>query len=273
MPKMNPADGSTEHRLSGKESENVSAALRSSTGTYSAAPAFHSDDVQHVANYRALSVLAIFSLLIGLASSLSLLAKGFLLLPLSGLAVALLALRRIALSDGRLAGRGTAIAGLVLCVAFGAAALTRDAVSRYLRTSQAEEFAAQWLALVASNETAQAFKATYEGARPPAPPEPGVPPPTKTPYDAFLSDPLIQQIVAAGDDATIQYVDTLEFAPQSRQVVVVRQQFSVVPADSEKTSHARPTQVVLTLQRASFRGDRDKRWLVMRHEAPSSADN
>jgi hypothetical protein len=272
---MNRADDSMEQAAANKESDAPPSAGHHRGGAtrpaFSDAPAFHSDDVEHVANYRALSVLALLGLLLGIASPFSFLAKGFLLLPLCGFAVSLLALRRIALSDGRLAGRWAAITGLALCVTCGAAAITREAVYRHLRTSHAQKFATQWLALVAAHETDQAFKATYLGARPPAPPEPGMPVSPKTPYETFLSDPLIQQIMAAGKDAKIHYVNTLEFTPQTRQDVFVRQQFSIVPADgSAKTGSTDPIEAYLTLQRSRFRGDPYSRWLVTRFE-PTAA--
>jgi hypothetical protein len=212
-------------------------------------------------------VLALFGLLIGLASLLILVSKVFLLLPLVGAAISLLALRRISFSEGRLAGRWAAIIGLALCVASGATAITRDAVVRSMRTSQAEQFAHDWLTLVASNDTDQAFKTTYEGARPLTPPDPGMPPPEKTPYETFLSDPLIQKIVAAGKDAKIQLVNTLEFVPQTRQNVVVRQQFAITPAgDAAKVGSTDPIAAFLTLQRSHFRGVSDSRWLVIRFD-------
>jgi hypothetical protein len=264
---MNHTDESTQQGVTSQETQSAPSAPRSSLPAFSAAPAFHSDDVEHVANYYAVSVLALISLLIGLMAPLYVLSKAFLLLPLGGIAISLLALRRISLSEGRLAGRWAASIGLTLCVASGAAGLTRDFAFRYGRTNQAKQFASSWLALVASNDLERAFKATYNGARPLAPPEPGVPPPEKTPYETFVSDPLIQQIVAAGKDADIRYVDTLGFAPQTRQDVFIRQEFAISPAvETAQADAVEPVQVYLSLQRSRFRGDRDSRWLVTRYE-------
>lgn len=234
-----------------------------------AEPAFHSDDVEHVANYRSLSVLALFSLLIGLASPLILFGKAFLVLPLIGIALALLALRQIAISENRLAGRWAATVGLVLCVAAGASALTRNAVVRQLHTNQAEAFARAWLAQVASNHLEQAFKHTSEGARPPAPPEPGMPPPEKTPYEAFISDPGIRKITAAGNNANLELVDTLDYTAPSRYVTTVHQRFRIVPAgNSTKSAAADPFDVDLTLLRSEYIAER-MHWLVTRYELPN----
>jgi hypothetical protein len=231
-----------------------------------AEPAFHSDDVEHVADYQSLSVLALFSLLIGLTSPLSLFGKGFLLLPLSGIALSLIAMRRIAASEGRLAGRWAASIGLVLCVLAGAGAVARNSVARHMRTNQAENFARAWLMRITSDQLEQAFKLTYDGARPLAPREPGMPPPEKTPFEIFISDPCIQKITAAGKDAAVELVDTLHYTPQTRRVVSVQQRFRIIPTgDPAKSASNDPIEVDLTLLRSHFRAER-MHWLVSRFQ-------
>jgi hypothetical protein len=240
----------------------------------SAAPAFHSDDVEHVANYQSISVLALISLLFGLASPLCFFTKGFLLLPLVGLAFSLLALRQIALSEGRLAGRWPAVIGLVLCVACGAGAITRNSTTRFLRTSKAEQFARKWLMQVASNELEEAFRLTLDGARPPAPQEPGAPAPAKSPYEMFVEDPLIQKIKSAGKDARIELDETLDFIPLTRREVIVRQRFRITPGNgSTKAGAAEAFEVYLTLQRSHFPGKSETHWLVMRYDPTNTPAN
>jgi hypothetical protein len=229
----------------------------------SAAPAFNADDVNNVAEYRSLSVLAIISLLIGLASPLCLLTPVFLMLPLFGAAISLLALRRIAVSEGRLAGRWAATIGLALCVASGASAVSRDAVVRYVRTSRAEEFGRGWLAKLVAKETEQAFKMTVDGTRPQAPPEPGMPAPESTPYEQFMDNPFVKAVLAAGKNATVESWETQEYAAQSQKDYYVRQRFRVTPqGDSGKAGATNAIEAILTLQRSRFRGESNSRWLV-----------
>jgi hypothetical protein len=226
-------------------------------------PAFHSDDVEHVANYQSLSVAALISLLIGLASPLAILSKVFLFVPLCGLALSLLALRRISLSEGRLAGRWAALVGLVLCAVSAATAITRDSVAHHMRANQAQQFATHWLSILAANDTDQAFKMTYQGARPLPPSEPGAPPVEQSPYEKFLSDPLIKKITAAGKQAKIEFVKTLEFSARTRREAIVRQLFRIVPAGGSPKD---AIDAYITVQRSHFRGERDIGWLVVRYE-------
>jgi hypothetical protein len=229
----------------------------------SAGSAFHSDDVEYVASYKSLSVLAIFCLLIGLLSPLCLVWSGFLALPLVGIVLSLLAIWRIAASEGRLAGRGAAIVGLALSVAFGTMAFSHQSLTRHWRSNQAEEFGREWLALLTANDTNAAFKATYEGNRTLPPPEPGTPAPTATPYEEFLSSTLIKQLVAAGKGAKIEFVGTIDFVAQTQTSYLVQQRFNVTPQGGNADSAIATD---LTMHRSQFRGDANPRWLVTRFE-------
>jgi Domain of unknown function (DUF4190) len=229
----------------------------------SAGSAFHSDDVEHVASYKSLSVLAIFSLILGLLSPLSLVWSGFLILPAVGIVLSLLAIRRIDTSDNQLAGRGVAIAGLVLCIAFGVMSYSHESLVRHLRSKQAEEFGREWLKVVLANETSRAFNATYDGNRTLPPPEPGSPAPTTTPYEEFLSSALIKKILGAGNDAKIEFVDTLEFVPQTQTSFLVQQRFKVIPQGCEPADRVVTD---LTMHRGQYRGKTEPSWLVTQYE-------
>jgi hypothetical protein len=227
--------------------------------------AFHANDFEEAVEYRSLSVLAIISLLFGLASPLCLASRFLLLIPLLGIVVSIIALIRIAASDGLLAGRGAAIVGLALCVAFGTAQFTRTAFMRYIQTSQAREHGEKWLSVLASGRTEDAFRATFEGARPEPPPDPHAPPVTTTPYDEFIKLDEIKRIASAGKDAKITFQGTKSYDPQGRGRATVRQQFQVTPADDK----AEPVEVDLTIQRSSFMGEANIRWLVIKYEPPT----
>ena len=132
-------------------------------------PAFHADDVDQSASYRTFSVLAIISLLFGLASPLCFVGPLLFGIPLVGAAVSLLAIRRIDTSEGVLAGRWAAVAGLALCVASLASNITRDMVGQHLRAAQAEAFGRDWISLLLTGHADEAFRLTVEGAHTPPP--------------------------------------------------------------------------------------------------------
>jgi len=229
----------------------------------SATPAFNADDVNNVAEYRSLSVMAIISLLIGLASPLCMISPVFMMLPLLGTFLAVITLRQIASSEGRLAGRWAATIGLVLCIGSGTSAFSRNAVVRYVRSARAEEFGREWLTKIITKETEHAFKETIDGTRPPAPLEPGMLAPTSTPYEQFMKNPMVQSVVAAGADAAIELRETQDYVAQSKNDYYVRQRFGITPQSrSTEGDASTPIEVILTLQRSHYRGDRQLRWLV-----------
>ena len=146
-------------------------------------PAFHDPDADQTTEYRSLSVLAVISLVIGLASPLCFGAPLLMIIPVIGIGVSILALRQIDASDGALAGRWAAVLGLVLSVVFLAAPAARAYGIRMLRTSQAKNFAQQWLSDLVEGKTDYAFRLTSDSIKPPAPPEPGEATPKLNAFD------------------------------------------------------------------------------------------
>ena len=194
-------------------------------------PAFHADDLE-VANYRTLSGLAIVSLVFGLAAPVSYAFPVLLAIPLFGIAVSLLALRRIDTSDGALTGRGAAITGLVLCVGSVCATLGYAQMSRFLHVRQAEAFGRQWITLVSFGRLDQAYKMTVTGSRPEPPPTPGAPMPEETPFESFTDNAVIQQLVDAGAGAEVRFAETTSYDRMPGQQCYVTQRFSVTPAEA-----------------------------------------
>lgn len=236
-------------------------------------PAFHTDDLEQVAEYRSVSALAIISLLFGLASPLCLVWPLLLVIPLVGAALSLVALLRIAASDGVLAGRWAAVAGLALCVGFGAAAITRERVTRLLRTRQAAAFAHDWIAMVVAGGTEPAFRLTVDAARPaPRSADPALSAPDVVePYDAFLERPVIQRLMAAGSDARIQFVETTSYQQPSRSQIVVHQRFTITPPPAAGDSPEPAFDVVVSLQRSRLPREQHRRWLISQVEDPQAA--
>ncbi len=243
--------------------------MATGTSTTVSTPAFHADDPEQTTEYRTLSVLAIISLVFGVAAPLALAAPLLLAIPLFGIAVSIIALRRIATSGGVLAGRWAAISGLVLCVACGVAPFSRDLVLRSIRTRQAEEFGQNWLGMLTSGQSERAFQLTVDGARTPPPPEPGTPPPKTSPYQSFVDQSLIKSLTAAGANAEIRFDGTLSYQPQTYRNVIVRQQFEIRAASA--SAEGQPVQADLTVQRAQLPGEVFSRWLVTRYENATAA--
>lgn len=79
-----------------------------------ASPGLQSFEPRDYEQYRALSSLAVAGAVLGVVGLLALLDWFLALIPLVGIVVSLLALRRIRTSDGELTGRPAALTGLVL---------------------------------------------------------------------------------------------------------------------------------------------------------------
>jgi len=234
---------------------------------------FHAYDVEQVDDYRSLSVMALFSLLLGILSFLCLFSNLFVIVPLCGIVFSLLAMRRIASSNSQLAGRGAAMTGLALCVAFGVAAYTRAGVTQHFRSGQAERYARKWLEEITANNSDPAFKMTYNGVRPLPPPEPGVPPPKTTPFQDFMANALIQKLTAAGENAKIELVETLQYKSPARSEYIVRQLYRVTPQGASDSAAGEPVEVEVTTQHSHFPGQSERHWLVVKFDPPGTITN
>jgi hypothetical protein len=232
-------------------------------------PAFHAEDLDQVANYRSMSGLAIVSLLFGLASPVCFAALVFLPIPLFGAALSVIALRRIADSDGALAGKWAAATGLALCVASAAASLSYAQVTRFMHARQARQVGQEWIELILSGKTQEAFDLTVQSTRsePPEPPAnlPGAGPPMP-PYEQFVTHPTVQALKSAGAGAEVRFAETLSYQPQPQRQCFVDQQFLVSPGPSSAAASQnaeRPIDVRLTLQFSRFPGQANLHWRVL----------
>jgi hypothetical protein len=238
-------------------------------------PVFHGDDPEQTTEYRTLSVLAIISLVIGLAAPLAIAGPFLLAIPLFGIAVSLVALRQIAVSGGVLAGRWAATAGLVLCIASAILPVSRDAIQRAIRIHQAEKFGGDWIALVTAGDLKEAFHLTVDATRPPAPPDPSAPPsepnapPKPSAYDTFIANPVIKALQAIGPNAEIRIRETLAYQATSYRNISVRQLVAVTPAaPSSSGSSNQPFEFVLSVQRAIIPRESMSRWLITSYDLP-----
>ncbi len=229
---------------------------------------FHGDDYEQASDYRSLSVLAILSLVAGCIAPVAYIAPFLLVFPLVGIALALLALRQIAVSDGLLAGRWAAIIGLVLSIASVVLPFSHYLALRTMRMNEAQAFGRRWVELVTAGKMEEAFQLTIDSTRPNAPPEPGAPP-TPAPYQLFIDLPIIKELKSAGAGANIEVRETLEYKPENYRVMTIRQLYRVTAAAG---APSQPIDVVLTIVRGVLPRDNMSRWMISRYE-PKTADD
>jgi hypothetical protein len=220
-------------------------------------------------------VLAIISLVMGLAAPLAIAAPFLMAIPLFGIAVSLIALRRIAVSGGTLAGRWPATIGLVLCVASAVFPVSHDMIQRMMRIHDAETFGKKWVGMVASGDLKEAFHRTVEGNRP-APPATDpmgqpVAAPKVSPYETFTAQPLIKALQAIGPNPNIVIRSTADYQAATYRNISVRQVYSVSPAPASSGGTAQPVEFVLSIQRATLPREGMSRWLIA-NIAPPKAD-
>src|SRR5882757_9384463 len=178
-----------------------------------------------------ISALAVTSLLLGIFSPLSFMAPLLWAIPLFGAAVAIVAMRRIASSEGVLIGRKAAVIGLALSVASLCAAASRSVVSQQMLTAEARTTALQWFSMLEAGDVSGAFHVTVDSTRGPAPPPPpGTPAPEEPPRDPladFRAHPLVEYLMSVGKGAQTQFDQDLDFAADSSGEVRVKEQFLV----------------------------------------------
>jgi hypothetical protein len=246
--------------------------MATSTSNPVTAPVFHGDDPEQTTEYTTLSVLAIIAFIFGLAAPLAIAGPFLLAIPFFGIAIALVALRRIAVSGGVLSGRWLATIGLGLCVASAVLPLSHSVVQRTMRQHQAELFGRSWVALVTSGDLQKAFHLTVDATRPTPPPEPNAPPKT-SPYEAFVDQPVIKALKLVGKDANIRVSDTLEFQANSYRSIVIRQLYEVSPGSGAPGASTKPVEFVLSVQRATLPRESMSRWLVTSYAFPKADAN
>jgi hypothetical protein len=187
-----------------------------------------------------ISALSVVSLMLGLAAPLSLMAPLLWAIPLFGAVLAMVTMRRIALSDGALIGRRAAVIGLALSVASLCAAASRSIVTQQVLSHQARSTALEWFTLLEAGDVASAFQYTVDSTRGPAPPPPpGSAEPAEPPRDLmaeFRGKAVVQYLTSVGQGAQTQFDQDLEFTIESNGEVRLRQQFLVTPATGSSSS-------------------------------------
>jgi hypothetical protein len=107
-------------------------------------------------SYRPVSKIAVAAALVGLLSSLALTSPLLWILPLLGIALAIVGLADATRSGAEKVGRAAALVGLALSVGFGAQAVTADVVSRRITESRVRAVASMWCDALQENRLADA---------------------------------------------------------------------------------------------------------------------
>lgn len=219
-----------------------------------------------VTTYRTISALSIVGLLLGIAAPLCLAAPLLLAIPLFGIAVTLLAISRVAASDGAMIGRQAALFGLALCIVSLFTVASRSLVARQLLSRQARKVALDWVAQLQAGNIDQAFALSAASTRgsDPLPPfnGPGANETPPDPLTTFREHPVVAYLSSAGREAKARYVADVKFQSLPRGQAYIQQQYKVSGPDS---NHAIAFE--LTLQRVSSGGSTPAKWAVADYQS------
>ena len=223
--------------------------METTVPTSAASPAFGEARVGEDVGYRSLSVLSIVSLVFGLAAPLCLVAPLLFAIPIAGVAVALLAIRRIAASDGGLIGRRAAVIALALCVASMCTSIVRSSLSQQLLSHQARQVAFDWFALLQAGDAEQAFDMTVTSAQPPPTRRPGEPgsgaDASPSPLEMFRRQSVVNFLLDQAAGAKVRYVQDLIYDPGVMGMAQIEQQFAVERAEQSGGSSSVTVQVAM----------------------------
>jgi hypothetical protein len=228
-------------------------------------PASHesdgSDETNRLAGYQSPSALAVGSLIVGLLSPVYVLGSLLVFVPIAGIALSLLAVRRIAGSDGALVGRSLAVLGLALPITSAAAVVSYSLVTRQIRSAQAAEVGREWLNLVISGDTASAYELT-SNTPPPDPKQSqefGV---QGNPYERYLEGKAVQSLRSLGGKPEIRDDGVVLYAAAGGGEFYVRRRYTVIPDRTAASDDrgAKSISVLLQMHRTSVPGMRGMTW-------------
>lgn len=163
-----------------------------------------------VAEYRAVSVLAVLGLLAGLLATTALLSPAMWIVPLAGIVLNGLALMRIAQEAPTLIGRKAALGGLILSVFFGSVAIADWYTYSEMVRREAQQFATLWFDSLRQQEPQKAHQLTrnpgvrrplddklwsiyYEGSD------------AREELQAYIARPEIKALMTLRDKAQVRY--------------------------------------------------------------------
>ncbi len=110
--------------------------------------------------YRAVSKLAVAAMVVGLLAPMALIAPILWAVPVLGIAMAIVALKRLSDSSSELVGRTAALAGLALSITLLVVAPVRQASAHWSLHREARTWGLLWFELLANDEPHKAHQLT-----------------------------------------------------------------------------------------------------------------
>ena len=197
-----------------------------------------------LAEYRSLTPAAIVGLILGLFAPVAFLSPLLVLVPVVGIVFSLIALRKIATSDGSVVGRPAAMAGLILSTICAAAFLSQAIGMKWLANRQAIPVAQEWFQLLAEGNPQAAIELTADpaGRKAVGPELVDYYASDETAYKRlqdFVQSPAIRALLALGDKANVRYYNHAGFGRLPGGRWQVAQHYAVTfhesPDDKPKT--------------------------------------
>lgn len=216
--------------------------------------------------YKTLCPLAIWALLLGLASALSLIHPLMWAVPVVTVMTAIVALRRIVRSEGAETGRGLVLLGLSLAIVFGSAAASRRVLTEWAIRRDARAFAQLWFELLADGEPHKAQQL-------------GNSPEYRQPLDAdlwehyrddpkdrqslqdFVDQPLVRALLELSHKAKAKLCETVVERGGRRDTVLRTYRVTYDDADKRKTFYCQ-----IVLERTQVKGTGNYAWRVTRFD-------
>jgi hypothetical protein len=225
------------------------------------------DGAGAVAQYPSISVPAVLTLLLGVASAGALIGPLWWCVPFAGAALAVWALRSIAGSERVLLGRRAAVIGLVLSLLFVAWGMTRFYSRQHVLRDQARQHAEQWLQLVQQGRLHEAHQLHLAQEERQAPDVDLVKyyRDTREPrrdFRSFFDLPPLREIVDQGTQGQLRFEGDKEILTEAatgtkKDSITLR-----YTLDYQQDQRPKSLPFLITLTRTRNHGEADARWEV-----------
>jgi hypothetical protein len=220
-------------------------------------------------DYRPVSGWGLAALLLGLASAAALVHPLLWCVPLAGVVVSLVALRRIKRSEMKVVGRKAALIGLAFSVIYGVAAPVRLKAREHWLAARAQRLADEFLDDLGGRKPDRAFALTLRSVeklpahRHTAPGDPADSEPQNS-LEIFLSEQPVAKLALLGSKAHPVHLRTEVFPTEdNRQPVGVLYEVQGAAADDSN-----PLEVLIYVEQI-FDGEGQERWWVSRVVTPA----
>jgi hypothetical protein len=227
-------------------------------------PAFDGHEAE-LEQYRSISLAAIAALVLGLLSPLSVYHPVLWAIPLSGIAVSLVALAQIRAAEDQLTGRKAALVGFALCLLFGAAGPARFFSRAYFVRREARQLTDEWMSYLRSNEPAGKYKAhqlLYDpGTR--APLDDSLPafygrnPEQARSLSGYEMEDPVRALLSLSPQAVVTRMGTLEHSSDGPRDLVIEQFHVSDPQGPNKDFY-----VQVSANRTQFAASRPGQWSI-----------